>query len=136
MKKFVIVYATDVPKKLPPDAKLKIEDHSVDKKELYVGWFSFNEGTLNEGLRKVRDGHFNCEVLSSEDQLIKEMDRRKKVYSKSDYKKVHPVVVRGVLKPILVDLAIKEVLTQIYKFKGFNDKSIPFFYASLYKKNS
>ena len=26
--------------------------------------------------------------------------------------------------------------SQIYKFKGFNDKSIPFFYASLYKKNS
>ncbi len=133
MKKFVTVYATDIPKKLPPDAKLKIEDYSDDKNELYVGSFYFSEGTLNEGLRKVRDGHFNCQVFSSEDQLIKEMDRRKKVYDKSDFKKVHPVVVRGVLKSVLVDLAIKEVLTQIYKFKGFNDKAIPYFYASLYK---
>ena len=47
MKKFVTVYATDIPKKLPPDAKLKIEDYSDDKNELYVGSFHFSEGTLN-----------------------------------------------------------------------------------------
>ena len=134
MKRFVIVYTTEVPENIPPDAKLRVSDLSSHTKDLFVGHFEFKEGSLNEGSKKVIDGHFNCQFLSSEENLIKEMQRRKKVYSKKDFNCCHPVLVKGIMKNILVEIAIRKVLIEKYNFKGLFDGAVPFFSAYMYEK--
>ena len=67
--KYFRVYVIDLPKKIPPDAKLRIKfihREGVDNElkwvtdESYKSSFHYKEGSLNEGFREVSTGDISC----------------------------------------------------------------------------
>lgn len=122
MKKFIIVYVVDVPKNVPSHAKLFIEHtKSDDDYELFCVTFAYNDGTLNDGSRKVRVGYILCSVYSSKKKFKKGLDITKKNYGEEDFNKLYFVAVKGIINTFLVELAVRKVLVTNFKFKDFYD---------------
>jgi hypothetical protein len=122
MAKYIIVSINpdDVPKKVPPDAKLKV--HWVTE-NIYNGNFFFKEGSLNEGSKTVRSGIFTCSLYKNEKDFLKEVERRKKVYSKNDFKKLYFAKSNAFIASLQAEMAIRKVLTNHFNFKGLFDGS-------------
>ena len=130
MKKFIKVYAIDVPKKVPPDAKLYtkfVGESGIDKnlkwveREYYQVSFRFKEGILNEGFHYVSAGNFACSTFFGSKSIKLSIANEIKNFGKGELKKIHMVTTYGFFNLFLVEMAVRSVLSNHYGFKKIYD---------------
>jgi hypothetical protein len=117
MIKYVRVNVNELPK-IPPHVKLVAEFMGEEsdsikwgQNQLFRLMFEYKEGSIQDGSRTVAKGLFMCTVFGTSQKRIESQKRNKK---ETD---IHFVKVISPLNFLAVQIAVRTVLVERYKFK-------------------
>ena len=117
MIKYVRVNVNELPK-IPSHAKLATEFLGEETDSLKWGqnqlfrlMFEYKEGSIQDGSRTVAKGLFMCTVFGTSQKRIESQKRNKKETN------IHFVKVISPLNFLAVQIAVRTVLVERYKFK-------------------
>jgi len=121
------VYVYDLPKKIPPDAKLyvrKTYGEGIDrdlkwvKETCFEGYFKHKEGSLNDGFREVLTGGINCWEYKNLESTKFDIARIIKDWGKKEARNIF--IVRTFWLPVFIsaNLAIRKSLVEGFNIKG------------------
>lgn len=117
MIKYVRVNVNELPK-ISPHAKLVAEFMGEEsdsikwgQNQLFRLMFEYKEGSIQDGSRTVAKGLFMCTVFGTSQKRIESQKRNKKETN------IHFVKVISPLNFLAVQIAVRTVLVERYKFK-------------------
>jgi|TARA_B110000285_G_scaffold214400_1_gene259679 hypothetical protein len=128
--KYFRVYVIDLPKKIPPDAKLRIKfihregvNHEIKwvTDESYKSSFYYKYGSLNEGFREVSTGDISCWKYTTLEASKNDLAKIKKDWGAKELKKIRMVRVIGIIDSLCAYLAIRAVLVDEFGLKHIYD---------------
>jgi hypothetical protein len=120
--KYIRVNVNELPK-IPSYAKLvtdflgeETESIKWGQNQFFRTMFEYKEGTLQDGSKQFRSGLFMCTVYGSSQKRIDSQNNIKK-FSKKELRDIHFVKVISPFNFLAVEIAVRAVLVERYKFK-------------------
>lgn len=124
------VYIYDLPKKIPPDAKLYVrtiyregvnKDFKWVKETSYKSFFTYKKGSLNDGFQEFSMGGIDCWEYKDLESSKYDTVRIIKDWGKKEARNIFMVKVFWLPGLICANLAIRKALVKGLKIHGMYD---------------